>query len=111
MNKNLLLIFGLCLLPTLAQAQQKVYIQLNDTTIERYVWEVVDITFQNDNYKLESTAPSVDDAVDLGLSVKWAPINLTATTTMKWVAAARWKSRLSSVICLPLQTTQCQQNM
>lgn len=81
MKKSFCIGWLLLLCATLAQAQQKVYIQLNDTTIERYVWEVVDITFQNDNYELESTAPSVDDAVDLGLSVKWAPINLTATTT------------------------------
>lgn len=64
-----------------AQAQQKVYIQLNDTTIERYVWEVVDITFGTADYELESSAPAASEAIDLGLSVKWAPVNLEATTS------------------------------
>jgi hypothetical protein len=80
MKKSFCIGLLMMLCATLAQAQQKVYIQLNDTTIERYVWDVVDITFQSDDYELESAAPSATDAVDLGLSVKWAPINLTATT-------------------------------
>ena len=80
MKKSLLTCVLLLLCATMAQAQQKVYIQLNDTTIERYVWDVVDITFQKDEYELESSAPASTEAVDLGLSVKWAPINLTATT-------------------------------
>ena len=81
MKKSFCIGLLMMLCATLAQAQQKVYIKLTDgTTIERYVWDVVDITFQSDDYELESTAPSATEAVDLGLSVKWAPINLTATT-------------------------------
>ena len=79
MKKSFLIGSLMLLCATLAQAQQKVYIQLNDTTIERYVWDVVDITFGEDNYELQSTAP--DAPVDLGLKVLWAPFNLTATTT------------------------------
>ena len=50
MKKSFLIGSLMLLCATLAQAQQKVYIQLNDTTIERYVWDVVDITFGEDNY-------------------------------------------------------------
>lgn len=52
-------------------------IHLTDgSTIERPVWEVEKITFGTSENTLESTAP--DAAVDLGLSVQWAPFNLGA---------------------------------
>ena len=52
-------------------------IHLTDgSTIERPVWEVEKITFGTSENTLESTAPEA--AVDLGLSVQWAPFNLGA---------------------------------
>lgn len=57
-------------------AQQKVIMKLYDgTTIEREVWEVESITFA-DLPQLSANAITDDQAVDLGLSVKWAPFNL-----------------------------------
>lgn len=59
-----------------ANSQEKVVIQLHDgTTIEREVWEVKSITFA-DLPMLSVNAITDDQAVDLGLSVKWAPFNL-----------------------------------
>ena len=54
---------------------RKIYITLTDgTVIERPVWEVEKITFGTSENTLESTAPEA--AIDLGLSVQWAPFNL-----------------------------------
>lgn len=64
-----------------AQAQQKIIIHLdNDQVIEKYVWEVGDIQFKADEDPVTSVAPAATDAVDLGLSVKWSPVNLEAKT-------------------------------
>lgn len=75
MNRLFLSIFSL-LLCLSASAQEKVVIELYDgTTIEREVWEVKSITFA-DMPALSVNEITDDQAVDLGLSVKWAPFNL-----------------------------------
>lgn len=60
-----------------ASAQQKIYIHLNDTTLEYYTWDVREITFAPIEPLVPFAAP---EPVDLGLSVKWASYNLGATT-------------------------------
>ena len=82
MKKSLLISVLLLLCAMVSQAQQKVIIKLTDgTTIERFVWELSEITFADAGAVLQSEAPAADQAVDLGLSVKWSPKNLVATTT------------------------------
>lgn len=81
MKKTLLISVLLFLCAMVSQAQQKVIIHLNDTTITRFVWELADITFVDAGTTLTSEAPAEAEAVDLGLSVKWSPKNLVATTT------------------------------
>ncbi len=75
MKKRLLSTILLLLCITFGYAQQKVYIHLNDSTIELYVWQIDSITFAEDTIPLK--AP-VAEAMDLGLSVKWANFNLGA---------------------------------
>ncbi len=54
-------------------------IHLSDgSTIVRPVWEVEKITFGTAESTVESAAP--ETAVDLGLSVQWAPFNIGATS-------------------------------
>ena len=54
-------------------------IHLTDgSTIERPVWEVEKITFGTSEETLEATVP--ESAVDLGLSVQWAPFNIGAAS-------------------------------
>ena len=54
-------------------------IHLSDgSTIVRPVWEVEKITFGTAESTVESAAPEA--AVDLGLSVQWAPFNIGATS-------------------------------
>jgi len=61
----------------IASAQKVVYMKLTDgTTIEKKVWEVESIYFQNDADTLTAETP---EYVDLGLSVKWATFNMGAT--------------------------------
>lgn len=81
-KKGFLISLLLLFCAAFAQAQQKVYIKLSDgTVIEKYVWEVHNITFADAGYGLTpSQVPTAEEAVDLGLSVKWAPYNLTATS-------------------------------
>ena len=82
MKKSLLISVLLLLCAMVSQAQQKVIIKLTDgTTIEKFVWELSEITFADAGAVLRSEAPAADEAVDLGLSVKWSPKNLVATTT------------------------------
>ena len=82
MKKSLLISVLLLLCAMVSQAQQKVIIKLTDgTTIEKFVWELSEITFADAGAVLQSEAPAADEAVDLGLSVKWSPKNLVATTT------------------------------
>jgi len=82
MKKSLLISILLLLCAMVSQAQQKVIIKLTDgTTIEKFVWELSEITFADAGAVLQSEAPAADEAVDLGLSVKWSPKNLVATTT------------------------------
>ncbi len=62
-----------------AFAQRKMIIHLSDgTTIEKEVWEVDRITF-GETDPVTVTQPDDNTAVDLGLSVKWANMNLGAT--------------------------------
>ena len=82
MKKSLLISVLLMLCAMVSQAQQKVIIKLTDgTTIERFVWELSEITFADAGSVLQSQAPAVEEAVDLGLSVRWSPKKLVATTT------------------------------
>ena len=60
--------------------QHKVIITLNDgTTIEKYVWQVKDITF-GEVSPIVVPQPDETTAVDLGLSVKWASFNIGASS-------------------------------
>ena len=60
--------------------QHKVIIALNDgTTIEKYVWQVKDITF-GEVSPIVVPQPDEKTAVDLGLSVKWASFNIGASS-------------------------------
>ena len=60
--------------------QHKVIITLNDgTTIEKYVWQVKDITF-GEVSPIVVPQPGETTAVDLGLSVKWASFNIGASS-------------------------------
>ena len=84
MKKSLLISVLLMLCAMVSQAQQKVIIKLTDgTTIERFVWELSEITFADAGSVLQSQAPAVEEAVDLVLSVRWAPKKLVATTRDK----------------------------
>jgi len=78
MKKSLL---TLCILATSLSAfgQEKVIITLTDGSepIEKKVWEVESITFEEDNDVVVATTP---EAVDLGLSVKWASFNYGASS-------------------------------
>jgi hypothetical protein len=70
MKKNILLFILLSVISTMAVAQQKVVIKLIDgTTIVKEVWEVQNITFEPSS---SVTSPATAEAIDLGLSVKWA---------------------------------------
>jgi hypothetical protein len=77
MKKNILLFILLSVISTMAVAQQKVVIKLIDgTTIVKEVWEVQNITFEPSS---SVTSPATAEAIDLGLSVKWANFNFGAT--------------------------------
>lgn len=77
MKRAFLLAYSLLLCILASMAQHKVIIRLTDgNTIEKEVWEVESIAFGESDpisiVKPEDTA----DAVDLGLSVKWANANI-----------------------------------
>lgn len=79
MRKSILLTFLIGIFNVLSIfAQHKVVLTLNDgSTIEKYVWEVKDITF-GEVEPVNVPQPDESTAVDLGLSVKWASFNIGA---------------------------------
>ncbi len=78
MKKHIFLLFSLLVLAITAHAQYKMVItQANGEKKEYQVWDIQNVTFE----PLGSVAtPDVPEAVDLGLSVKWAAANFGATT-------------------------------
>lgn len=79
MKRNILLIFFF-LLAMSTFGQRKVIIHLvNGDTIEKEVWEVERITF-GETTPVTVEKPNENTAVDLGLSVKWANMNLGASS-------------------------------
>lgn len=77
MKKLIISTLLLLLCITTGYAQQKVYIHLNDSTIELYVWQIDSISFAE---AAPLTPPSKAERVNLGLSVDWANFNLGAET-------------------------------
>ena len=81
MKKYFLLALLCSLINSTVFAQHKVVISLNDgSTIEKYVWEVKDISF-GEVEPISVETPSDLSAVDLGLSVKWSNYNIGATSS------------------------------
>lgn len=78
MKKYIFLLFSFLVLTIAANAQYKMVITLaNGEKIEKQVWDIQNVTFE----PLGSVAkPEIQEAVDLGLSVKWAPVNFGAQT-------------------------------
>lgn len=81
MKKTIITLLAALLLPLSTQAQHKLIIRYADgTTFEKNVWDVDSIYFEEiDDMTLPEGAPA-PTAVDLGLSVQWANINLGATS-------------------------------
>lgn len=77
MKKHIFLLFSLLVFAITAHAQYKMVITLaNGEKIEKQVWDIQNVTFE----PLGSVdTPDIPEAVDLGLSVKWAPVNFGAT--------------------------------
>lgn len=77
MKKHIFLLFSLLVFAITANAQYKMVITLaNGEKIEKQVWDIQNVTFE----PLGSVdTPDIPEAVDLGLSVKWAPVNFGAT--------------------------------
>ena len=77
MKKYIFLLFSFLVFAITANAQYKMVITLaNGEKIEKEVWDIQNVAFE----PLGSVAtPDVQEAVDLGLSVKWAPMNFGAT--------------------------------
>lgn len=77
MKRAFLLTYSLLLCFLSSMAQHKVIISLTDgTTIEKEVWEVVSITFGESDPISGIEPADTTEAVDLGLSVKWAKANI-----------------------------------
>lgn len=77
MKRAFLLTYSLLLCFLTSMAQHKVIISLTDgTTIEKDVWEVESITFGNSDPISIIEPADTTEAVDLGLSVKWANANI-----------------------------------
>lgn len=76
MKKHIFLLFSFLCLFFSAHAQYQMVVTLNDgTTITKQVWDIQSVTFE----PIESIAkPDTAEAVDLGLSVKWAAANFGA---------------------------------
>lgn len=78
MKRHLISLFLLAMSAIGLKAQQTVTITLTDGTKQTYeTWEVKDITFSPTS---PIDTPAVAEAVDLGLSVKWASFNFGAET-------------------------------
>lgn len=79
MKKSLLTILLLLLCVPFSFAQQKIFIYLSDgTLIQKEIWEVDSITFE-ENAPFTLSTNQIPEAVDLGLSVKWASFNIGAS--------------------------------
>ena len=78
MKKYIFLLFSFLVFAVTVNAQYKMVITLaNGEKIEKQVWDIQNVTFE----PLGSVeSPTVSEAVDLGLSVKWASCNFGATT-------------------------------
>jgi len=88
MRKNIIAFFLFLAAGLPVYAQQKVIITMEDgETIEKKVWEVRDITFEDDDDVVEAATP---EAVDLGLSVKWASFNYGASSEEEVGALIGW---------------------
>lgn len=82
MKKTIItLLTALLLLPTAVSAQYKLIIKYADgTTLEKNIWDVDSISFEAiADRELPEAAPA-PTPVDLGLSVRWANMNLGATS-------------------------------
>ena len=82
MKKTIItLLTALLLLPTAVSAQYKLIIRYADgTTLEKNIWDVDSISFEAiADRELPEAAPA-PTPVDLGLSVRWANMNLGATS-------------------------------
>ena len=78
MKKHILLLFSFLCLFLSARAQYKMVITLNDgTTYTQQVWDIKNVTFEPSG---TIDKPDTAEAVDLGLSVKWAAQNFGAKT-------------------------------
>ena len=78
MKKYIFLLFSFLVFAIAANAQYKMVITLaNGEKIEKEVWDIQNVAFE----PLGSVAtPDVQEAVDLGLSVKWATKNVGASS-------------------------------
>ncbi len=78
MKKYIFLLFSFLVFAITVHAQYKMVITLaNGEKIEKQVWDIQNVTFE----PLGSVdTPNKPEAVDLGLSVKWAPFNFGAST-------------------------------
>ena len=82
MKKTIItLLTALLLLPTAVSAQYKLIIRYADgTTSEKNIWDVDSIYFEAIADRVLPEAAPAPTAVDLGLSVRWANMNLGATS-------------------------------
>lgn len=78
MKKYIFLLFSFLVFAITVNAQYKMVITMaNGEKIEKQVWDIQNVTFE----PLGTVAtPTKQEAVDLGLSVKWAPMNFGAST-------------------------------
>lgn len=88
MKKYIFLLFSFLVFAITANAQYKMVITLaNGEKIEKEVWDIQNVAFE----PLGSVAtPDVQDAVDLGLSVKWAKWNIGASSEDEYGSYIAW---------------------
>jgi len=81
MKKTFITLLAALLLPLVAEAQYKLIVRYSDgTTFEKNVWDVDSVYFEDIEARALPTGAPAPTAVNLGLSVDWANINLGATS-------------------------------
>ncbi len=93
--KKLFLLTSLLLFSVTAFCQQKLRIYVNNgTPVDYYTWNVDSISFLPLDSKV---SPKTADAIDLGLSVKWASFNLGATMSSETGWMVGWADPTGSI--------------
>lgn len=77
MNKHIISLAIMLLCSAFSFAQERITIRFADgSVVSKYYWEIESVEFEKDTIVLNPVVP--EKAVDLGLSVKWAPFNIGA---------------------------------